>query len=81
MSTASQSVYNYCSTAMARQAAPQIGTGTITVGRILTFPISGTITDLDRCNQRAEYWPYDPGDGGGPIYNSATGEQLRGFPS
>jgi hypothetical protein len=29
----------------------------------------------------AEYWPYDPGDGGGPIYNSTTGAQLRGFPS
>ena len=28
-----------------------------------------------------EYWPYDPDDGGGPIYNSTTGEQLRGFPS
>lgn len=27
-----------------------------------------------------EYWPYDPNDGGGPIYNSATGEQLRPFP-
>lgn len=29
----------------------------------------------------SEYWPYDPRDGGGPIYDSATGEQLRGFPS
>ena len=28
-----------------------------------------------------EYWPYDPGDGKGPIYDSATGAQLRGFPS
>jgi hypothetical protein len=28
-----------------------------------------------------EYWPYDPGDGGGPIYDSATGAQLRGSPS
>ena len=27
-----------------------------------------------------EYWPYDPGDGLGPIYNSTTGAQLRGFP-
>ena len=25
-----------------------------------------------------EYWPYDPGDGGGPIYDSDTGAQLRG---
>lgn len=29
----------------------------------------------------AEYWPYDPGDGGGPIYDSATGAQLRSFPN
>ena len=28
----------------------------------------------------AEWWPYDPGDGGGPIYDSATGAQLRPFP-
>jgi hypothetical protein len=28
-----------------------------------------------------EYWPYDPGDGGGPIYDSTTGAQLRPFPS
>ena len=26
------------------------------------------------------YWPYDPSDGKGPIYDSVTGEQLRGFP-
>ena len=28
-----------------------------------------------------EYWPYDPGDGLGPIYDSTTGAQLRAFPS
>jgi hypothetical protein len=27
-----------------------------------------------------EYWPYDPGDGGGPIYDTVTGAQLRAFP-
>ena len=27
-----------------------------------------------------EYWPYDPNDGGGPIYSSTTGTQLRDFP-
>lgn len=27
-----------------------------------------------------EYWPYDPEDGGGPIYDIATGNQLRAFP-
>jgi hypothetical protein len=28
-----------------------------------------------------EYWPYDPNDGGGPIYDSTTGAQLRAFPT
>lgn len=28
-----------------------------------------------------EWWPYDPNDGGGPIYDSTTGAQLRSFPS
>lgn len=27
------------------------------------------------------YWPFDPNDGDGPIYDGVTGEQLRGFPS
>jgi len=28
-----------------------------------------------------EYWPFDPGDGGGPIFNATTGNILRGpFP-
>jgi hypothetical protein len=27
----------------------------------------------------AKYWPYDPEDGGGPIYDSETGAQLRSF--
>lgn len=30
--------------------------------------------------QPAEYWPYDPGDGEGPIYDKDTGRQLRAFP-
>jgi hypothetical protein len=25
------------------------------------------------------YWPYDPNDGGGPIYDSETGAQIRSF--
>lgn len=29
----------------------------------------------------SEYWTYDPGDGGGPIYDSTTGAQLRAFPA
>jgi hypothetical protein len=28
-----------------------------------------------------EYWEYNPNDGGGPIYDSQTGEQLREFPN
>jgi hypothetical protein len=27
-----------------------------------------------------EYWPYDPGDGGGPIYDTETGAQIRPMP-
>jgi hypothetical protein len=29
----------------------------------------------------AEFWPYDPDDGLGPIYDSQTGAQLRAFPA
>lgn len=28
----------------------------------------------------SEYWPYDPGDSLGPIYDKDTGRQLRPFP-
>lgn len=38
------------------------------------FSASITVTAED-------YWPYDPGDGGGPIYDSTTGAQLRPFPA
>ncbi len=31
--------------------------------------------------EATEYWEYDPNDGGGPIYDSQTGEQLREFPN
>jgi hypothetical protein len=31
--------------------------------------------------QATEYWPYNPEDGDGPIYDSSTGEQIRDFPS
>ena len=36
--------------------------------------VSGTLT-------ATEYWPYDPNDGLGPIYDTATGKQLRPFPN
>jgi hypothetical protein len=39
------------------------------------------LTNMDAILTATEYWPYNPGDGKGPIYDSATGEQLRGFPS
>jgi len=39
------------------------------------------ITSLNATLTATEYWPYDPGDGKGPIYDSASGAQLRGFPS
>jgi hypothetical protein len=44
----------------------------------------GSLAEFTSCNfvlTATEYWPYDPGDGKGPIYDSVTGEQLRGFPS
>lgn len=35
-------------------------------------------TSIDSWELRAdEFWPYDPEDGGGPIYNSATGARIR----
>lgn len=40
----------------------------------------GTVT-CDITIEPLEYWPFDPGDGGGPIYDSATGQQLRAFPN
>jgi hypothetical protein len=46
------------------------GDETVTPG----FSASITITP-------EEYWPYDPGDGLGPIYDSATGAQLRPLPA
>lgn len=36
------------------------------------------------CDAKIEphsFFAYDPGDGGGPIYDSTTGAQLRGFPN
>jgi hypothetical protein len=36
--------------------------------------VSGTLNAI-------EYWPYDPGDGLGPVYDTTTGAQLRAFPA
>ena len=48
-----------------------------------TLPNSGSINigPASIVMNAIEYWPYDPEDGKGPIYDSATGEQLRDFPS
>jgi hypothetical protein len=32
---------------------------------------------IDATLEAMEYWPYDPGDGGGPIYSAKFGEKLR----
>jgi hypothetical protein len=49
---------------------------------VITLPNNGGTTTLaiSMAIEATEYWPYDPGDGGGPIYDSETGQQLRAFP-
>jgi hypothetical protein len=58
----------------------------------LVLPLNGTLQQpqgtflapdfsVTALVEAVKYWPYDPGDGGGPIYNSTTGTQLRPFPS
>jgi hypothetical protein len=44
-------------------------------------PPSFTFNFLAPNYEILEYWPYDPNDGGGPIYDSITGAQLRAFPA
>jgi hypothetical protein len=44
-------------------------------------PDSAEFIDGEIEIEAIEYWPYDPGDGLGPIYDSTTGAQLRPFPS
>ena len=38
------------------------------------------IIGIDGTLEAVEYWPYDPGDGLGPIYDATTGAQLRASP-
>lgn len=55
--------------------------GTITIdGLSVPSFFSPDTTDGFITVTASEYWPYDPGDGGGPIYDSITGQQLRAFP-
>lgn len=39
------------------------------------------VTEFNSSITATEYWPYDPGDGMGPIYDTSTGQQLRPFPA
>jgi hypothetical protein len=65
-----------------------VGEGTFSIlGAQRTFPVVGqaggdvvsfTIDNL--LIEPIEFWEYDPGDGGGPIYDKDTGKQLRSFP-
>ena len=61
-----------------------VGTATLDVaGEQVVFPMfANSLADVAALNFKisaAEYWPYDPGDGGGPIYDAETGAQLRAF--
>jgi hypothetical protein len=52
------------------------------IKRVLPFDESlYVITSLNATLTATAYWPYDPEDGKGPIYDSITGDQLRDFPS
>lgn len=53
-------------------------TGTLIKTGYLTFVI--TSFDSSVTMSPAEWWPYDPDDGGGAIYDTATGAQIREFP-
>jgi hypothetical protein len=51
------------------------------IKRVLPFVESlYVITSLECTLTATEYWPYDPGDDDGPIYDATTGQQLRPFP-
>jgi hypothetical protein len=67
----------------AEELSPLTGSGVISfLGHSFTFDLySATGLPSSIEVEAAEYWPYDPGDGGGPIYDSVTGAQLRDFPS
>ena len=66
-----------------------IGTFTFSIlGEDFTKPInlirstslSGVNYSCDASIEAYKYFEYDPDDGGGPIYNENTGDQLRPFP-
>jgi hypothetical protein len=45
------------------------------------YSADNALVSVDSTITAIEYWPYDPQDGGGPIYNSSTGAQIRPFPN
>jgi hypothetical protein len=49
-------------------------------GRNGSFGFTNTLS-INADLEPAEYWPYDPDDGLGPIYDKDTGAQLRAFPA
>jgi hypothetical protein len=62
----------------------EVGTFRIldTERQFLMNRMAGDLPELsDVVIEPYEFWEYDPGDGGGPIYDSQTGAQLRAFPS
>ena len=50
-------------------------------GELEFNPDAVRVTVVSGILTAAEYWPYDPGDGLGPIYDATTGAQLRAFPA
>jgi hypothetical protein len=51
--------------------------GQLSLGTLLEFPDGYNANLTNVVVEPIEYWPYDPNDGGGPIYDSTTGEKLR----
>jgi hypothetical protein len=65
------------------ELANPVGTCTLAMGASeYAFTLFGNefTTDAEIRIEASEWWPYDPGDGLGPIYDTATGRQLRAFP-
>ena len=62
---------------------PLTGTTTLDLGAFgtLEWGAYGGTSPVTIEIKAIEFWPYDPNDGLGPIYNSATGAQIRTFPA
>lgn len=55
-----------------------LGSGVGIASRVRPTGGQGGMTALITIDK---YWGYDPGDGGGPIYDENTGAQIRPFPA